>query len=518
MDIELAEATAAGQNPNAFGSSSIIEGPVVDPNGRTISVQIIKWEDGDLENPYNWSLTRKLVITTIGIFVTINSTLGSSLPSNEISFIADTFNITNKDVKILPMSIYLVGYVFGPIVFAPLSELYGRRWITISTFSLFTLSTMAAALAPNWSALLVFRLLAGIGASAPISVVGGIYADIYESPVARGRSVAVFFTTIGFGPLMSPIIAGCSAPSLGWRWSFWIALIIAGMSFGGLMFLPETYGPTLLAHRAKRLRKSGTNPHLFGPLEIKSRGWRDLLQPKTLLPLRMLFTEPIVTVVCLYLAILYGIFYMYFGAYPIIFEGIYEMSPCRSGAMFLPIGAGDLIAIALGAMYDWFLERSQASKQHSIRREEIFRLPPACIGGPVTLISIFWLGWTARTEVPWAVPFASGFVYGIGTQLIFIGLLNYLADAYTVYAASAFAASSCSRSIFGALLPLVVTKMYDSLGVAWATSTLGFAVLLMSIMPFVLIKYGPYLRSISRLCSELKKEREDRDTESPIEE
>ncbi|KAK0116520.1 hypothetical protein ONS95_013533 [Cadophora gregata] len=507
---------AAGQKPNAYDSSSTIEGSVAAPHDETIPAQTIRWEHGDPENPYNWSLTRKLVITTIGILVTINSTLGSSLPSNEISFIADTFKITDKNVKILPMSIYLVGYVFGPIVFAPLSELYGRRWITISTFSLFTLSTMAAALAPSWSALLIFRLLAGIGASAPISVVGGIYADIYESPVARGRSVAVFFTTIGFGPLMSPIIAGCSAPILGWRWSFWIALIIAGVSFVGLIFLPETYGPTLLARRAKSIRKSGTNPYLFGPLETKSRGWRDLLQPKTLLPLRMLFTEPIVTVVCLYLAILYGIFYMYFGAYPIIFEGIYEMSPCRSGAMFLPMGAGDLVAIGLGALYDWFLERSQASKQPSIRREEIFRLPPACIGGPITLISIFWLGWTARTSVPWAVPFASGFVYGVGTQLIFIGLLNYLADAYTIYAASAFAASSCSRSIFGALLPLVVTKMYDSLGVAWATSTLGFAVLVMSIMPFVLIKYGPYLRGRSRLCSELKKERDDRDAESPV--
>lgn len=130
----------------------------------------------------------------IGIFVTINSTIGSSLPSNAIPYIAKTFNITDSSVKVLPMSIYLVGYVFGPLVFAPLSEAYGRRYITISAFSLFVISTMGAALAPNWALLLIFRLLAGIGASAPISVVGGIYADIYESPIARGRSVAVFFT------------------------------------------------------------------------------------------------------------------------------------------------------------------------------------------------------------------------------------------------------------------------------------------------------------------------------------
>ncbi|CZT52892.1 related to fluconazole resistance protein (FLU1) [Rhynchosporium secalis] len=513
-DDETKDVIPFGEKDVLNSSSALGRSRMGNLDGEADSVQIMKWASGDPENPYNWSTARKLIITFIGILVTINSTLGSSLPANEISYIADTFGITDKNIEILPMSVYLIGYIFGPILFAPLSELYGRRWITIATFSLFTLSTMAAALAPNWTSLLIFRLLAGIGASAPISVVGGIYADIYESPIARGRSVAVFFTTIGFGPLMSPIIAGCSAPTIGWRWSFWIALIIAGGSFVGLIFLPETYGPKLLGDRAKKLRKSGTNTCVYGPLEINSRGWRDLLHPRTLLPLRMLFTEPIVTVVCLYLAILYGMFYMYFGAYPIIFEGVYKMSACKSGAMFLPMGAGDLVAIALGALYDNYNERTRVSEPPSHRAEELFRLPPACVGGPITVLSIFWLGWTARTEVPWAVPFTSGIVYGIGSQLIFIGLLNYLADAYTIYAASAFAASSCSRSIFGALLPLAVTKMYDALGVAWATSTLGFSVVVMSMVPFALIRYGPYLRSRSSLCSQLRKDREERESES----
>lgn len=137
---------------------------------------------------------RKLVIVMIGIFITINSTIGSSLPSNAIPYIADTFDITDDTVKELPMSIYLLGYVFGPLVLAPLSEAYGRRLLMIGTFTLFSVSTMGAALAPNWTLLLIFRLLAGINASAPISIVGGIYADIYESPIARGRSVAVFLT------------------------------------------------------------------------------------------------------------------------------------------------------------------------------------------------------------------------------------------------------------------------------------------------------------------------------------
>lgn len=312
---------------------------------------------------------------------------------------------------------------------------------------------------------------------------------------------------IGFGPLVSPMISGCASPTVGWRWSFWIALIIAGTSSIGLVFLPETYGPKLLTDRARRLRRDGTEPFIFGPLEIARRGWRDLLKCDSLLPLRMLFSEPIVAAVCLYLAVLYGIFYMYFGAYPIIFQGIYGMTPCASAAMFFPIGMGDLSAVALGAIYDSFLVRARATNHSWSQSEEAFRLPLACLGGPLASGSMFWLGWAAQKDIHWAVPFASGFVNGLGTQLIFIGLLNYIADAYVVYAASAFAASSCSRSVFGASLPLVVSKMYDSLDVAWATSTLGFASLIMAIVPFALIRYGPILRERSKLCMRLQEQR-----------
>ena len=109
-------------------------------------------------------------------------------------FIAATFHLETANQKVLPTSIYLVGYVFGPLIFAPMSEAYGRRPITLYAFSVFGLSTLCVALAPNWPIFITFRLLAGISASSPISVVGGIYVDIFETPLARGRAVAVFFS------------------------------------------------------------------------------------------------------------------------------------------------------------------------------------------------------------------------------------------------------------------------------------------------------------------------------------
>ena len=122
----------------------------------------------------------------------INSTLGSSLPSNAVNYFGPYFHVTNDQQLVLPITLFLVGYVFGPLFFGPLSETYGRRVIMLSSFIVFTLFTMACALSPNWPAFLVFRLICGVNASSAIAVVGGLYADVFADPVARGRAMAVF--------------------------------------------------------------------------------------------------------------------------------------------------------------------------------------------------------------------------------------------------------------------------------------------------------------------------------------
>ena len=70
----------------------------------------------------------------------------------------------------------------------------------------------------------------------------------------------------------------------------------------------------------------------------------------------------------------------------------------------------------------------------------------------------------------------------------------YLVDAYTVYAASAIAASTVFRSLLGALLPLAGRKMYDALGYGWGTSLLAFIAVAMIPVPIVFFKYGERIR------------------------
>jgi hypothetical protein len=243
-------------------------------------------------------------------------------------------------------------------------------------------------------------------------------------------------------------------------------------------------------------------------MELEKQGFKQLATVTLTRPVRMLFTELIVAATCAYLSIAYAIFYMYFQAYPIVFQGIYHMTPGISGLMFLPVGLGALLALPLFIWYDSYLRRAKERNEPWTRKEEARRLPLACVGGPLYVLALFWLGWSARADVHWIVPCLAGISFGVAFELVFMALLNYLTDAYEIFAASAMAAASCCRSIFGAVLPLATTPMYESLGVAWASSLLGFLSLAMCAVPFVFLRWGIEIRARSRFCVHLKERKE----------
>jgi len=293
-----------------------------------------------------------------------------------------------------------------------------------------------------------------------------------------------------------------------WRWTFWVGLMFAGVSLVLLAFLPETYGPTILKAKAKRIRKESGDTNVFAPIELEKKGAKQMVTVVLLRPLHMIVSEAIVLFTCLYLSLAYAIFYLFFVAYPLIFQGIYHFNTGEAGLTFLPIFVGALGALGIFVYYDGVLQRAKKANKPWSSIEEYRRLPLACIGGPLYVISLFWLGWSAHANVHWMVPIIAGLPFGIGFVLIFMALLNYIVDAYEIYAASGFAATSLSRSIFGAVLPLAANPMYRTLGIPWASSLLGFLSLAMCSIPFAFIKYGDRIRANSRLCNELKARKE----------
>jgi len=159
--------------------------------------------------------------------------------------------------------------------------------------------------------------------------------------------------------------------------------------------------------------------------------------------------------------------------------------------------------------WDSILARAQDAHKPWADKEEMRRLPLACIAGPFFVISSFWLGWTAKESIHWIVPTLAGILFGMGYLCLFMALLNYLVDAYQIFAASAMAAASISRSSFGAVLPFAAKPMYRTMGVAWATSLLGFFSLALCVVPFVFIRWGADIRTKSKFCQYLQAKREE---------
>lgn len=229
------------------GEVTVVAEEVVDLNK-------VQWLANDPENPQNWSSRRKWFITSICAFLTINVTFASTAPTSATLAIAEAFD-TSIEISLLGTSLFLFGYCFGPMLFSGLSELVGRRKVFIGTMACYALLQIGEALAPNISALLVIRFLSGLFASAPLTNCGGTIADIH-GPVSRGKAMSLFTMSVYVGPSVGPIIGGYLVDSyLGWRWIFWVMLIWALVALAIVVaFLPETYAPVLLAHRAQKMR------------------------------------------------------------------------------------------------------------------------------------------------------------------------------------------------------------------------------------------------------------------------
>ncbi|KAJ5555449.1 Major facilitator superfamily domain general substrate transporter [Penicillium sp. DV-2018c] len=483
------------------------ENPTDSRYRRVASKMVVSFGPDDPDNPVNWRNRKKFLVLSSGVMQVMNSSIGSSICSNAIPQIAEEFHITDETALVLPISIYVIGYVLGPLLWGPSSEYFGRKAPILVAYCLFMVFTLACAVADSYASLLVFRLFNGMVASAAIAIVGGLFADVHDDPMLRGRLMAYFMACTTFGPIIGPWVSGFVAV-VDWRWCFWIGLILSGASLPLVIFLPQTYAPVILKHRAHKLRKDTGDSSIVSPLDIESQNLRELFFVTISRPFRMIMHEYIVSLSSLYLALAYAIFYLYFEAYPTIFQGIYKMSPGVSGLMFLPIGIGAILACFVFLWYDGYLARAKARNAPWAFIEEYRRLPLACIGGPLYVISLFWIGWTASPNIHWVVPFLSGIPFGMGYLLIFMAMLNYLTDAYETLSASAQSAASCTRSIFGAVLPLAAKPMFNRLGVPWACSLIAFLSLGVSIIPFAFIRYGNRIRANSKFCQELKQLRE----------
>lgn len=453
-------------------------------NNPALIPKAVEFEPGDPTNPMNFSAKRKWFITSLASTLVLAVTLTSSAYSSSAKEIISEFN-SSDEVFALGISLFVLGFAVGPSLWAPLSELYGRRILLITTNGFVVAFVAGCAGCHNMESLLVFRFLAGTFGASPMTNSGGVIADLF-SPDKRGIPMALFSAAPFMGPMLGPIIGGFITLNISWRWVQGVCCIFLGVIWiMGSIFIPETYGPVILHNKALALSRATGHPHISvlhtSGLKASSVFGKALKRPWVLL-----FQEPIVMMASIYMAILYGIIYMFFGAFPIVYHQIRGWNVAISGLAFLGLTVGMLIGL-LYAILD-------SDRYKKLGGTPEARLPPAIVGAILLPAGMFAFAWTNSPSVHWSVSIIVSAPFGLGTVLVFLACLNYLLDSYTIYAASVLAASAMLRSLFATAFPLFVTKMYQNLGIHWASSIPAF--LTVACMPFPILgyKYGAALR------------------------
>jgi len=202
--------------------------------------------------------------------------------------------------------------------------------------------------------------------------------------------------------------------------------------------------------------------------------------------------------ITLYMSFVYGCIYLLFEAYPIVFTQGHHLNEGISGLTFLPLFLGGCTGVLIYIL--WFnpaYEKLIPDFSPKPVPPEV-RLRPAFYGGPLLMISFLWFGWTSYPSVSIWAPLTSGYIMGISVVWIFLALFNYIIDAYLMFAASALAANTVVRSAFGAGFPLFATQMYQKLNPRWASTLLAGIAFLMLPIPFILSRYGAWIRRTSK--------------------
>jgi MFS transporter, DHA1 family, multidrug resistance protein len=204
-----------------------------------------------------------------------------------------------------------------------MSELYGRRLLIVIANFGFGIFGIAIATAEDVQTVMISRFFDGLFGSCALTMVAAIFADIYSNET-RGLAVAAFSATVFMGPMLAPFIGGFLTISyLGWRWTEYISSFMGFSAFIlALFFLEETYPPLILVRKASELRRLTKNWRIHAKQEEIEVDFRELIIKNVGRPLRILFTEPIVLLISIYMAFLYGLLYTFLTAYSLVFQDV----------------------------------------------------------------------------------------------------------------------------------------------------------------------------------------------------
>jgi len=476
----------------------------------------------DYSSPFEWSDARKGYITCMSVVATALAAFTAGSYSPAIGQMMEEWNVSEV-ACLVGITMFTVGFGIAPMVLAPFSEINGRRPVFIVTGLLFVLCQLFCGITESYAGLIVSRFWVGVGGSTFATIVGGVVSDIYHTE-DRNTAMALFSGAALFGTGVGPIVGGFIAENTTWRWIFYLQAIMDGLFMVIMIaFFKETRGSVLLSRKGKALNKWYEEREMAGyygvlmPTEesngqkrsaqrirwkVKSDEERASLAKMIGIslyrPFHLLVTEPVVFFFSLWVSFSWAILYLTLAAIPLVFRTNHGFSVSQCGAVFTAISVGAMLMTAIS-----IYQEKIAKRYGKLVSTPEGRLYFACVESPLLVIGLFMFGWTSFSSIHWIAPAIGIAVATMGIFSIYLAVFNYLADVYHRYASSALAAQSFCRNMLGGAFPLITNLMYTRMTYGGASSFLGGVGAVLTLVPWVLVFYGPRIRARSKFASEI---------------
>jgi multidrug resistance protein len=484
-------------------------------------------------SPFEWPESRKNFMIWLSCLATLITAYTAGSYSPAATQMSAEWDVSETAV-VVGITTFCCGFAIAPMVLAPFSEINGRYPVFVGAGILFLLCQICCAVTHSYPGMLVARFFVGCGSSVFSTMVGGVVADLYHAE-GRNTPMALFSGGALFGTGLGPLVSGFIAQNTNWRWVFWVQIITCGCLITAVTIcFRETRGSILLSRKAAALNAWYETREVAGyigfdmPLSdkvtkfssqrirwrVKSDEDRESLTKmigiSVYRPFHLLVTEPVVFFFSLWVAFAWAVLYLTFGSIPLVFSTSHSFTIQQSDSVFAAMMIGAVLSTIISIYQDRLLARYLSTRPTSSRLRKTLNLSSpegrlyfACIESALLPAGLFWFGWTQFSFIPWIIPALGIGCATMGIYSIYLATFNYLADTYHRYASSALAAQSFCRNILGGVFPLVTVQMFKGLTFQGAASLLGGLAAVLTVVPWVLVFFGPRIRARSKFAREI---------------
>ncbi|KAJ5578681.1 sugar transporter [Penicillium hispanicum] len=445
--------------------------------------------------------------------VQVSMNFNTSVFPNAVQPLSKAFNIGEQEARTGQM-IYLVTYSIGCELWAPWSEEFGRWPILQLSMFLINIWQIPAALAPNWGTIVVARGLGGIS-TAGGSVTLGLIADIYESETQQFPLAFIVLSSC-IGTSIGGVIGGPIERFLDWQWFFWIQLIFGAVTQAIIFFMPESRSTILMDREAKRRRKTGEDPNIYGPNELKNP--RVSLKEAGRIwvrPFHMLLREPIVFCLSLLSGFSDALIFTFLESFAVVYEQGWGFGILAQAWAVIPINLAYILTYF--SYFPWFWRdghiretRGEDALPPERRLKWLLFLAPF---EPIGLFGFAWTSFGKSRGIPWIASMIFSTMVGIANYAIYLSSVDYMIAAYGVYSASACGGNAFARDLLAGIAAMYATPMYTNIGNKWhveyASTVLACLSCIVVLPIYIFYWKGPQIRESSKFAQSLAADRKE---------